>query len=177
MLPDDFQLFRDHVGDVVPIKSARVEEFHRRPPPRPLPKTHQIHDTKDTTVVAESKIITDQFITFFRPGIQIRVLEKLRQGQITPQLELDLHGLRVADAEATLDIFLKECRQRKLRCICIIHGKGNRSDGGQSILKCKVNYWLRCYTDVLAFTSAPRWDGGTGAVYVLLRNPNKISKA
>jgi DNA-nicking Smr family endonuclease len=41
------------------------------------------------------------------------------------------------------------------------------------VLKCKVNYWLRLREDVLAFCSATRRDGGTGAVYVLLRNPDK----
>lgn len=173
MLPDDFHLFRDHVADAIPIKSERVEQFCRRPPPRPLPKSPNPKDAKNTTAITESQILTDEFLSFSRPGIQTRLLEKLRQGQITPQLELDLHGLTVVYAEETLNIFLNECRKRKLRCICIIHGKGNRSNNGQSILKCKVNYWLRCYNDVLAFTSAPRWDGGSGAVYVLLRNPNK----
>ncbi|MHB8428784.1 MAG: Smr/MutS family protein, partial [Acidiferrobacterales bacterium] len=36
-------------------------------------------------------------------------------------------------------------------------------------LKGKVNSWLRQKDEVLAFCSAPRQDGGTGAVYVLLR--------
>jgi DNA-nicking Smr family endonuclease len=39
-----------------------------------------------------------------------------------------------------------------------------------------VNYWLRLYDQVLAFCSATRRDGGTGAVYVLLRNPNKSKR-
>ena len=38
----------------------------------------------------------------------------------------------------------------------------------QPILKQKVNQWLRQRAEVLAFCSAPRFDGGTGAVYVLL---------
>ena len=44
------------------------------------------------------------------------------------------------------------------------------------MLKCKVNYWLRLREDVLAFCSATRGDGGTGAAYVLLRNPNKAKR-
>jgi len=41
------------------------------------------------------------------------------------------------------------------------------------VLKRKVNYWLRLHEEVLAFCSATRRDGGTGAVYLLLRNPEK----
>jgi DNA-nicking Smr family endonuclease len=36
------------------------------------------------------------------------------------------------------------------------------------VLKQKTNQWLRQREEVLAFATAPRWDGGTGAVYVLL---------
>jgi DNA-nicking Smr family endonuclease len=49
----------------------------------------------------------------------------------------------------------------------IIHGKG-RGSGEQPVLKQKANQWLRQKDEVLAFVTAPRWDGGTGAVYVLL---------
>lgn len=40
----------------------------------------------------------------------------------------------------------------------------------------EVNYWLRLRPEVLAFCSATRRDGGTGAVYVLLRNPAKAKR-
>ncbi|HRY16587.1 MAG TPA: Smr/MutS family protein, partial [Candidatus Competibacteraceae bacterium] len=46
-------------------------------------------------------------------------------------------------------------------------GKGSRHRG--PILKQKVNHWLRQRDEVLAFCSARAIDGGTGAVYVLLR--------
>jgi DNA-nicking Smr family endonuclease len=37
------------------------------------------------------------------------------------------------------------------------------------VLKIAVDLWLRRHLDVMAFTSAKTIDGGTGAVYVLLR--------
>jgi DNA-nicking Smr family endonuclease len=37
-------------------------------------------------------------------------------------------------------------------------------------LKAAVDSWLRRHPDVLAFCSARGIDGGTGAVYVLLRS-------
>ena len=45
------------------------------------------------------------------------------------------------------------------------------------MLKQKVNYWLRLRDEVLAFCSATRRDGGSGAVYVLLRNPRKSARS
>lgn len=173
---DEIQLFRNYVADIIPIKSVDVVPFQRHPPPRPLPKPLNCSNLKISNVILEAEIITENFLDFARPGLQQKLLQKLRQGQIVPQQELDLHGLTVAYAEETLTRFLNQCRQQHIRCIRIIHGKGNANkDGKPSILKCKVNYWLRCYDNVLAFTSTPRWDGGTGAVYVLLRNPNKTS--
>ena len=51
----------------------------------------------------------------------------------------------------------------------IIHGKGYRSGARGPVLKVAVDLWLRRHLDVMAFTSARALDGGTGAVYVLLR--------
>jgi DNA-nicking Smr family endonuclease len=116
---------------------------------------------------------THDFLLFSRPGVQRRVLADLQRGDIEVDLELDLHGLTVAYAQQLLDDFLTECARRRVRCARIIHGKGYRSTEGQPVLKRKVNYWLRLYEQVLAFCSATRRDGSTGAVYVLLRNPDK----
>jgi DNA-nicking Smr family endonuclease len=91
-------------------------------------------------------------------------------------LELDLHGLTAAHAQAILREFLADCRLRRVRCARIIHGKGARSPDRQPVLKRKLNYWLRLRPEVLAFCSTPRHDGGTGALYVLLRNPAKRAR-
>jgi DNA-nicking Smr family endonuclease len=53
----------------------------------------------------------------------------------------------------------------------IIHGKGLSSAGKLPVLKGKVDAWLRQMDAVLAFCSARRNDGGTGALYVLLKRP------
>lgn len=81
---------------------------------------------------------------------------------------LDLHGLRVVEARLALAGFLAHAIRHRLRVVQIIHGKGYRSEDRQPILKQKINQWLRQRDEVLAFCSAPRFDGGTGAAYVLL---------
>jgi DNA-nicking Smr family endonuclease len=171
--PDDLHLFREEMADAEPLRQNRTEPFRRPPPPRRLPQPADLREGLAEATLSEAEVVTGEVLDFARPGVQHRVRQQLRAGHLAPQLELDLHGLTVAYAQETLDAFLQECCRRALRSVRIIHGKGYRSEQGQPVLKCKVNYWLRLYDDVLAFTSASRRDGGTGAVYVLLRNPRK----
>jgi DNA-nicking Smr family endonuclease len=84
--------------------------------------------------------------------------------------ELDLHGMTSELARSALREFMAECRRRDHRCVRIIHGKGRGSSNRGPVLKGKVNRWLRQRDDVLAFCSARPVDGGTGALYVLLRH-------
>ena len=168
----DLDLFREHVEGAEAIHHDLAEPFRRRPPPIPRPR--ELEDPEDgAPPLAESEVETQEFLLFARPGVQRRLLADLQRGAIEVGLEVDLHGLTVDLARRTLSEFLSECAHRRIRCVRIIHGKGRRSSGHQPILKQKVNYWLRLYDQVLAFCSATRRDGGTGAVYVLLRNPNK----
>jgi len=104
-----------------------------------------------------------------RPGVRDQVLRRLRRGLIPVEAELDLHGVTQSIARTLTAQFIESSRQRGLRCVCIIHGKGMRSGGRGAILKSALNGWLRRHPDVMAFTSARPIDGGTGAAYVLLR--------
>jgi DNA-nicking Smr family endonuclease len=51
----------------------------------------------------------------------------------------------------------------------IVHGKGNGSPQRLPVLKVKVSHWLQQWDSVLAFCTAHPRNGGTGAVYVLLK--------
>lgn len=108
-------------------------------------------------------------LTFQRAGVQHQVMRRLRRGLIPIEDELDLHGLTQSVARDHLAQFLNHSRDAGRRCVRIIHGKGYRSGARGPILKIAVDLWLRRHGDVMAFTSARPIDGGTGAVYVLLR--------
>ena len=125
---------------------------------------------------SENEIEAPDELYFARPGIQHRVVQELRRGHLEIGLELDLHGLTARHARADLNLFIEECHRRGVRCARIIHGKGYGSEERQPVLKQKLNLWLRQREDILAFTSATRRDGGTGAAYVLLRNPEKTGR-
>ena len=108
-------------------------------------------------------------LSFHRAGVRPQVMRRLRRGLIPVENELDLHGLHQAAARTELADFLSHSVSMGRRCVRIVHGKGYRSGTRGPVLKIAVDSWLRRHLDVLAFTSARAIDGGTGAVYVLLR--------
>jgi DNA-nicking Smr family endonuclease len=108
-------------------------------------------------------------LTFQRAGVQTQVVRRLRRGLFPIEAELDLHGLTQTAARDQLARFLTRSRDAGRRCVRIIHGKGYRSGARGPILKIAVDLWLKRHLDVMAFTSARAIDGGTGALYVLLR--------
>lgn len=171
---EDFDLFRQQLADATPLTHCPTI-VPERPKPSPFPRPPHITPPDEVVLLAppQSTIDTHDYLLFARPGIQRRVVAELQRGAIEVELEVDLHGLYAEHARQLIVDFLAECARRRIRCARIIHGKGYRSTAQQPVLKQGVNYWLRQFEQVLAFCSATRRDGGTGAVYVLLRNPDK----
>ncbi len=171
-MPDDSNEFRDALKGVRPIKQHKVAPA--RPRPKPIPaQTHK----ENAKVVADllhhpidpGHLETGEELLYARPGIQRNVLRRLRRGGYTVMAEFDLHGMRVAQAAGELDRFFKNVRGRNQCCVRVIHGKGKRSPGREPVLKNWIARWLRLRNDVLAYATAPVHDGGSGAIYVLLR--------
>lgn len=169
---DPASLFRQAMRGVKRLHSDQ------RPPerilPRPLPRQRQrderqIREDMLSDHYDPTEVETGEELLYVRPGVQHAVLRKLRRGYYSIQAELDLHGLFVPEARAAVATFLHECRDYRVQCARVIHGKGHGSHQKQPILKTKLNNWLRQHDSVLAFCSARGVDGGTGAVYVLLK--------
>jgi DNA-nicking Smr family endonuclease len=106
--------------------------------------------------------------SFVAPGVDRRELRKLKRGDYTAGDRLDLHGKTAAEAAASVKRFIDTARHRH-RSVCIVHGRGLHSKGNVAILRSRVRECLRSHPAVLAYTDAPPANGGTGAVYVLLR--------
>ena len=132
-------------------------------------KQRKIEDTLSDEFIGEC----DDFLEFKRPGIQKSYLKQIRNGKVPIEDHLDLHGYRREDARKTLLDFLDHAQHQSFKLVRIVHGKGYHSDSSQPVLKAMLNKWLQSIPEVLAFVSAIPRDGGTGAVYVLLRKINK----
>jgi DNA-nicking Smr family endonuclease len=162
---NDNNLFRAAMLDVQTYEHEGAEPFRQKRPAKPLPLNQQQDKGEDLADLAAD---VPEFFEFRRPGIQHRVYQDLQRGLIPPEDSLDLHGMRVADARQAFARFFTASLQRRLRCIRIIHGKGRGSADQQPVLKQKTYHWLLQKKAVLAFVTAPRWDGGSGACYALL---------
>jgi DNA-nicking Smr family endonuclease len=173
--PDDPDVdFRAAMRDVVPLdRVGRVEPNHPRPAPVPLQRLrdeqHVLAESLVSSASPDTGVATGEELVFVRDGIPHDVLRKLRRGKWVIQDEFDLHGLTAAEARPATAAFLQECRQRGIRCVRIIHGKGLRSRNRMPVLKRKLGHWLMVRDEVLAFCEARPMDGGSGAVVVLLR--------
>jgi len=170
---EDPNLFRSEMNGTLRHRDDRVEPYRKKLKPFPLPPEKTAAAQDEAQELVDLNIETGDTLEFVRPGIQNRLFQELRRGHIPPQESLDLHGLRVAEARIELTRFLAFATHHRLRVVHIIHGKGFGSETRQPVLKQKVNQWLRQRSEVLAFCSAPRFNGGTGAVYVLLKHKQK----
>ena len=161
---DEAYTFRDAMQGVEPLQHDKKSPWRKRKRPVPLefPDQEQPGDE-----FADTSIETPDFLEFRRPGIQHRLYSDLQRGVLSPQATLDLHGMRARDARLALSQFLNQCLKARFRCVRIIHGKG-RGSNQKPVLKQRINQWLPQKEAVLAYCAAPRWDGGSGAVYVLL---------
>ncbi len=170
--PEDSQLFRTSVGSVKPLRRPRVLVRNPRPAPRPRQTEQDQNEVLQEMARGQIDLMeveTGEELSYRRPGIQAQLFKRLRRGQFVIEAELDLHGLTSIEAKTALTRFLSACLAANRRCARIIHGKGRGSRDGKAVLKNKLNTWLRTRDEVLAFCSARLADGGTGAVYVLLR--------
>lgn len=166
------ELFQREIEDVLPLAHEKIRPFRRPLAPRPrqreLDEVRVLRDMMSDSFES-SELETGEELLYLRPGLQKRLLRHLRQGKFSVGAELDLHGMTVPMARQALAQFLEECERNTVRSVRIIHGKGRRSYHKEPVLKGKVNVWLQQRDEVLAFCSARLTDGGTGALYVLLK--------
>jgi len=164
----DVDLFRKAVADVKPLPQKKLHTPAATKKPRrrvsePAPPVYTL-EIDDVTPLRSGELME-----FARSGIAPRTLAQLRRGNIAPTATLDLHGYKARPAQLALHEFLHWCVAQGERCVRIIHGKGRGAHDTAPVLKSIVNHWLREQAQVLAFCSAPPNDGGTGAVYVMLK--------
>ena len=166
--------FARAVGPVTQVPDKGLAQIHL-PRPAPEPLQRQLDEQKalqealSDEVDIESLLLTDDGLSFRRPGIGPDVVTKLRRGHWAIQSQIDLHGLRRDEARDALSAHIRESLRRGHRCVRVVHGKGHGSPGRQPVLKAKVQRWLGQSAEVVAFAQASGPQGGAGALIVLLK--------
>lgn len=173
MTEDDEDLFRRAMSDATPLDvEARVAKPKKKPPPKArfskADEQQALEESLDPDI-DELVQSSGEGLRFKRASVGRTTMRMLARGSYAIQAEIDLHGMTLAEAKPRLARFIERCADSGKLCIRIVHGKGLGSGDRGPVLKNGVNRWLRKWDQVLAFTSARQSDGGTGAVYVLLK--------
>lgn len=119
---------------------------------------------------------TDEYLEGHVVGMDELLMNRLREGQFSPEAHYDLHGLNSEQAFESLKEFIHSAWLKDLRSVLVITGRGRNSPAGQGILRHKIQTWLTrepFKRVVLAFCTAKPHDGGPGSIYILLRRFRK----
>jgi len=182
--PDDNRRFMEAMADVTPIPGVRkIAPGNPDPgikPPHPAPDDElegvaRLCDLVSGT--AEMDItFSDEYIEGAVRGFNRKMMDRLKKGRFPVQDYVDLHGLTKQAARDRVTGFLIQSHQRGLRCVLVVHGRGLNSENHIPVLKERLPLWLSrgsVRKIVLAFCTARPYDGGTGAVYILLRKGSR----
>jgi DNA-nicking Smr family endonuclease len=133
-----------------------------------VPPSHAAPSVASPAPAAFAVEEDDGWVRGYRRDAGSVVLARVRG---SPQATLDLHRLTRAVARRRLVAFIAEEAERGVTSVLVVVGKGHHSQGGEGVLRTEIAAWLTtgtCAHHVLAFETAPRTLGGSGAVLVVL---------
>ena len=120
---DDAQLFRTSVAGT---KTLRQDTYAHRPQRHhfegKLPPRKALQEQVDASFYFsdefQPQLDSDGPMRYVRPGSSHYELKKLRRGDYSPDLFLDLHGLTQLQAKQELGALLAACRREHVYCAC-----------------------------------------------------------
>jgi DNA-nicking Smr family endonuclease len=172
MSTEDDIAFAKAMRDVKPLKSTERAPTRGAPP---APRAYRSRAARAAMLresLAGENGVSEELgeeLAFRRTNVTESTFRQLRRGRFALEAEIDLHGMTAVQAKNALKEFIAESVARGLGCVRVVHGKGLRSGTHGPVLKGLVPTWLARFDDVLAFVTARLPDGGSGALYVLLR--------
>lgn len=169
----------DAMSDVKPLKADKRVTLNKQS----TDKTSQAARRESATTEASASVDplanaeveqldANAVLAFQRPGVQHGVYKQLRLGKYTIDARLDLHRMKVEQARMQVYQFIRDCMAHDVRCALITHGKGE-GRANPAVLKSHLAHWLPQIKEVLAFHSAQKHHGGTGATYIMLKKSEK----
>lgn len=174
-MAEDDPKFAREMGDVRPLKTpnrARLGAVATRDASLQARRQAAITASEPDPNVLSAEhappVGPHDILSFVRPGVQHGVFHKLRRGRYPAEASLDLHRHTVEQARRELWEFIQQCEHYQLRTVMVVHGKGDRAPN-PGVLKSFVAHWLVDLPQVLAYHSAQPRDGGSGALYVMLK--------
>jgi DNA-nicking Smr family endonuclease len=174
---DDADLLAIAMKDVEPLPGRKIKKDIDNQPPKE--KTAIKRSPKAHLRAAPPPKKSDQPTLNHgdTPGLDKRSAQRLKRGQMQIEARLDLHGHRQDEAHRALNGFIAGAAKAGKRCVLVITGKGLKLDATSDerqigVLREMVPRWLNEEPNrsrILSFNHATQADGGTGALYVLLK--------
>lgn len=174
--PQDLEAWAAEVKSIKPLK---------QPEERPLAPL--VISEIEPSLCLEGVYNPNSF-TPLQPGntdnLDKNTAEKFRKGQFKIEARLDLHGRSEKEAFAAVEDFIQHCYSRRKRCVLIITGKGIQPKNEvwyehSGIIKEALPVWLNhpeIRPFILCMSYALPADGGSGAMYVLLKRQRQLEQ-
>jgi len=162
---DDEAAWEQAMADVKPLgdkTEESVEPDGESAPEAGLAERFRMRQDATPTVTGDTTFSFDR-----------RTYERLKEGRIAIEGQIDLHGFTQEEAFTAVNTFLDEAWFEGRRCLLVITGKGTARDGG-GVLRSAVPRWITegAHRErLIGIGPADSRHGGDGALYVLLRRP------
>jgi DNA-nicking Smr family endonuclease len=168
---EEVVLFKESVRGTKPIRQDtavhRIKTKIKKPSAQRL-----LHDQIDASFYFSDEfqplLSEDAPVRYTRPDASAYEVKKLRRGDYSPELFLDLHGLTQQQAKQELGALIAACRREHVHCACVMHGHGKH------ILKKQTPLWLAQHPDIMAFHQASKEFGGDAAILILVELEDKV---
>lgn len=171
---DERRLWDFVTRSVTPLRPRHADQSEPPPAaPEQRPRQHAAPLAQDT-----ASIHRPAYQAPLRVGhaadLDAATARKFKRGKMPCDARLDLHGLTLAQAHATLSSFVAAQAGRGARCVLVITGKGKPDDSERprGRIKTELIHWLNSAplrAHILAVTEAGPRQGGAGAAYILLK--------
>ncbi|BFI49009.1 UPF0115 protein [Yersinia pseudotuberculosis] len=166
LTPDELQLFKESIAGAKKLRQDTI--VHHTPPKlgKKIAPERLLQEQVDASYYFSDEfqplLDTDGPTRYVRPGVDNFEVKKLRRGDYSPEMFLDLHGLTQKQAKQELGALIAACKREHVYCACVMHGHGKH------VLKQQTPLWMAQHPDVLAFHQAPKEWGGTAALLLLI---------
>jgi len=175
----ELEAFRQALNDVKPIAQERAHTGRARRNDESVSYRREKAQEQNELIVdglnatLTHELGAEERVLFALPGVQQKLLKRMQAGHLGWDAGVDLHGFSVDAAREELYSFIADAKRRSLRSLIVVHGKAYTDPGRPALLKSYVTDWLQQIDGVLAFCSAQPQDGGSGALYVLLKRQSE----
>lgn len=164
--PEDQALFRGLMAGTRKLAQDTIAHRPQRKKMSDMPQKKRLSEQMDASHYFSDEfqplLASDGPTRYLRNDVNQYELKKLRRGDYSPEIFLDLHGLTQKQAKIELGALIAACRREHLFCASVMHGYGKQ------VLKQQTPLWLAQHPMVMAFHQAPKSLGGDAALLVLI---------